>query len=193
MPGTDELWAVVNNRDNIAGARRPRRRRRRHAATGASGSTAYVDDHPVEPFIRVVEGGFYGWPFCNPNSDKGNRDDAVRPRLRAQPRRRRADCAKATPIDVGIQAHSAPLGLTFTQGTTAPDLGAVIALHGSWNRSTPTGYKVIHFPWTAAGPGEQLDLVTGWRERRAAGGAVRSTWPSTPTGRCWSATTAPAP
>jgi glucose/arabinose dehydrogenase len=35
-------------------------------------------------------------------------------------------------------------------------------MHGSWNRSTPSGYKVVHFPWTANGPGEQRDLATGW-------------------------------
>ena len=75
---------------------------------------------------------------------------------------RAADCATADPVDVGIQAHSAPLGLTFTQGTAAPDLGAVIALHGSWNRSVPTGYKVIHFPWANGRPGDQMDLATGW-------------------------------
>ena len=39
----------------------------------------------------------------------------------------------------------------------------MIALHGSWNRTERTGYKVIHFPWTADGPGEQADLVTGFR------------------------------
>ncbi len=67
----------------------------------------------------------------------------------------------------GIQAHSAPLGLTFLQDTNFPNLyrnGAVVGLHGSWNRTQKTGYKVVYFPWnsTKQVPGEQADLVNGW-------------------------------
>lgn len=42
--------------------------------------------------------------------------------------------------------------------------GAAIALHGSWNRTTPTGYKVVWFPWNQGTntPGAQQDLVSGW-------------------------------
>ena len=48
----------------------------------------------------------------------------------------------------------------------------MIALHGSWNRSVPTGYKVIHFAWDPATqrPTTQIDLVTGWLGRRAVWG-----------------------
>jgi len=161
VPGTGELWAVVNNRDNtlvpddrdVDGDGRGDRGRR---------IAAFVDNYPVEPFTKVVDGGFYGWPFCNPNADNGTRTMPYHRDYELNRDGRAADCAAATPIDVGIQAHSAPLGLTFTQGTKAPDLGAVIALHGSWNRRQPTGYKVIYFPWTPAGPGPQFDLVTGF-------------------------------
>jgi glucose/arabinose dehydrogenase len=161
VPGTGDLWVVVNNRDNtlvpddrdVDGDGRSDRGKR---------VTAFVDNYPVEPFTKVVDGGFYGWPFCNPNADNGTRAMPYHRDYELNRDGRAADCGKATPIDVGIQAHSAPLGLTFTQGTKAPDLGAVIALHGSWNRSQPTGYKVIYFPWTANGPGPQLDLATGW-------------------------------
>jgi glucose/arabinose dehydrogenase len=166
VPGTGDLWAVVNNRDNIRvpddrdvnGDGRSDRGRR---------VTGYVDNHPPEPFTRVQEGGFYGWPFCNPNPDRGLRDMPYDRDYELNRDGRAADCATATPIDVGIQAHSAPLGLTFTGGTAAPDLGAVIALHGSWNRSRPTGYKVIYFPWSSGGPGEQRDLATGFLDERA--------------------------
>jgi len=160
VPGTADLWAVVNNRDelpvpdsrDVDGDGRVDRGRK---------ITAYVDDHPPEPFVRVREGGWYGWPYCNPNSDDGLRDMPYDRDYDLNRDGRAADCATATRVDVGIQAHSAPLGLAFTQQTAAPDLGAVIALHGSWNRSRPTGYKVIHFPWRQ-GPGEQRDLATGW-------------------------------
>lgn len=159
-PGSGDLWVVVNNRDNLPV---PDDRDVDGDGRGDRGRkvTAYVDDHPPEPFTRVREGGFYGWPFCNPNSDKGLRNMPYDRDIELNPDGRAADCANATPIDIGIQAHSAPLGLTFTAGTPAPDLGAVIALHGSWNRSRPTGYKVIYFPWRG-GPGEQRDLATGW-------------------------------
>ena len=166
MPGTDELWAVVNNRDNILV---PDDRDADGDGKGDRGKhvDAYVDDHPPEPFIRVRQDGNYGWPFCNPSPDKGLRNMPYDRDYQFNRDGRALDCATATPVDVGIQAHSAPLGLTFTQDTAAPDVGAVVALHGSWNRTRPTGYKVIHFPWTADGPGEQADLVTGFQEGTA--------------------------
>jgi glucose/arabinose dehydrogenase len=161
LPGTDTLWIVVNNRDNI-----------RYPVEGSSDYgkllTSYVDNHPPDEFTRVRDGGNYGWPFCNPNQDTDagydampfdrdydlNRDGAV-------------DCSRMDRIDKGIQAHSAPLGLIFLQDTRFPDAyrnGAVTALHGSWNRSTKTGYKVVYFPWNQQTqlPGKQIDLVSGW-------------------------------
>jgi glucose/arabinose dehydrogenase len=157
VPGTDELWVVVNNRDNTLV---PDDRDADGDGRGDRGKrvTAFVDDYPVEPFTRVVEGGFYGWPFCNPNSDNGVRKMPFHRDYELNRDGTAADCAKATPIDVGLDAHSAPLGLTFTK------FGAVIAQHGSWNSSRPKGYKVIYFPWTPQGPGEQRDLVTGFLE-----------------------------
>lgn len=163
VPGTDELWVVVNNRDNTLV---PDDRDADGDGSGDKGRrvTAFVDDYPVEPFTRVVQDGNYGWPFCNPNSDNGVRKMPFHRDYELNRDGRAADCATATPIDVGLQAHSAPLGLTFTKGTKAPDLGAVIAQHGSWNRSSPSGYKVIYFPWTPSGPGEERVLVSGFLE-----------------------------
>ena len=48
--------------------------------------------------------------------------------------------------DVLIQSHSAPLGLVFYDCDRFPAeyLGdAFVSLHGSWNRSQPTGYKIV--------------------------------------------------
>ncbi|HEV7713172.1 MAG TPA: gluconolaconase [Asanoa sp.] len=149
-PGTHDLWVVVNNRDNII-----------DPATGKK-DTAYVDNHPPEEFIRIKQGGFYGWPFCNPDPSGGLRDMPYQRDYELNRDGAAADCATATPVDVGIQAHSAPLGLTFV-----PDLGAVVALHGSWNRSKPTGYKVINFPWDGGRPGDQHDLATGFLDSDA--------------------------
>ncbi|MDF1505525.1 hypothetical protein, partial [Roseisolibacter sp. H3M3-2] len=168
VPGTSALWAAVNNRDNIG---YPFHQDFTGDGTDDYGKilTAYVDDHPPEEFTRVVDGGNYGWPYCNPNPDTpAGLDDMPFDRdVQTNADGSRLDCATATRVSKGIQAHSAPLGLTFLQGTAAPMAwreGAAVALHGSWNRSTPTGYKVAYFPWDAAAqrPGAQQDLFAGW-------------------------------
>ena len=165
LPGTNELWAVVNQRDNI---RYPFKSGRAPYQSSDYGRVipSYVDDHPPEEFIHVKEGANYGWPFANPNPDHGmdrmpfdpdydtNRDWSQFPE------------GTFTRIDKGIPAHSAPLGFSFLQATKTPvpyRNGAVVALHGSWNRTRKTGYKIIFFPWLPGGePGTQVDLVTGW-------------------------------
>ena len=81
------------------------------------------------------------------------------------------NCNKMDRVTKGIQAHSAPLGLTFLQNIQAPASyrnGALIALHGSWNRTNKTGYKLIYFPWNASTQksGNLVDLVTGWLDNR---------------------------
>ncbi len=169
VPGTSALWAVVNNRDNIA---YPYHRDITGDGRDDYGQVvpAYVDDHPVEPFVRVEQGKFYGWPFCDPTQDtpSGMRDLPYDRDVQTNPDGR-VDCGAAERVDAAIPAHSAPLGLTFLQRTAVPTAlrtGAVVALHGSWNRTRRTGYKVVWFPWqptvTGGRPGAQQDLVTGW-------------------------------
>lgn len=166
VPGTNVLWVVVNNRDNIA---YPFQNDFDGNGTNDYGKvlSRYVDNHPPEEFTRVVDGGDYGWPFCNPNPDAGLDDMPFDRDVQTNADGARLDCARATRVSKGIQAHSAPLGLTFFQGTNVPAPygdGAAIAYHGSWNRTTRTGYKVVFFPWnaTTGRPGTQVDLVTGW-------------------------------
>ncbi len=169
VPGTGALWAVTNNRDQIAYPR--------HGDITGDGKDdygtvipAYVDDHPMEPFVRVEPGKFYGWPFCNATQDTaaGNRDMPFEPDAETNADGH-VNCAAAERIDLGIQAHSAPLGLTFLQRSAVPArlrAGAAVALHGSWNRTRRTGYKVVWFDWQGSvgggRPGTQRDLVTGW-------------------------------
>jgi glucose/arabinose dehydrogenase len=161
-PGTKKLWVVVNNRDNIAYPFKD--------GSGQYGKIipSYIDNHPPEEFTQVRDGGNYGWPFCNPNPDTASG-------LNNMPFDRdyqfnadgRVNCDAMDKIDKGIQAHSAPLGLTFLQNTNFPSLysnGVVVGLHGSWNRQKKTGYKIAYFPWdsTTNTPGDQIDLVSGW-------------------------------
>ena len=164
IPGTSTLWVVVNNRDNIP-----------YPFNDGSGNygrvfSGYVDNHPPDEFTRVRDGGDYGWPFCNPNPDTPNGLVDMPFDLDYDMNRAgTVNCGAMDRINRGIQAHSAPLGLTFFQNTAAPELyraGAGVALHGSWNRTLKTGYKVAFFPWDALTqlPGDQVDLVTGWAD-----------------------------
>jgi len=164
IPGTNTLWVAVNNRDDIA-----------YPFNDGSGNygrvfSGYVDDHPPDELTRVRDGGNYGWPFCNPNPDTpSGLVDMPFDRDYQMNQNGAVDCAAMDRINRGIQAHSAPLGLTFFQNTNAPDTyrpGAAAALHGSWNRSQKTGYKVAYFAWDALTqlPGDQVDLVSGWAD-----------------------------
>ncbi|MBC8104786.1 MAG: hypothetical protein H7Z41_19600 [Cytophagales bacterium] len=168
LPATNELWVVVNNRDNIGYPF--------HNDWDGDGADdygrvmqSYVDNHPPEEFTRVRDGGNYGWPFANPNPDTANGFDNMPFDLDVQ-NNANAQYGTADSFDritKGIQAHSAPLGLIFTQGTnfaTPYREGALTALHGSWNRAIKTGYKVVYFPFDTdtQTPGPQVDFVTGF-------------------------------
>jgi glucose/arabinose dehydrogenase len=114
------------------------------------------DDLPPDYLTHVEEDGFYGWPYAywGPHEDprrKGERPDLV---------------AKTITPDFAVGAHTASTGLAFTTGTkmAAPfNEGALIAQHGSWNRSKLAGYKVIYVPFKngEAIDGEK-DFLTGF-------------------------------
>ncbi len=132
-PGTEELWATNNGRDFLG------------------------DDQPPETVNRITAAGLdFGWPRCHAGR-------IVDPEFGSPDA-----CAGVTAPVVEMQAHSAPLGLAFSQGQPtgfpAPyDSGLFVAFHGSWNRSQPTGYKVVFIPLNAAEPGVVQDFATGWR------------------------------
>jgi glucose/arabinose dehydrogenase len=162
-PGTSQLWIVVNNRDQIPYPF--------NDGTGNYGRVfaGYVDDHPPEEFIKVRDGGNYGWPYCNPNPNTPVGYDNMPFDLDYDTNRNgTVNCATMDRVTKGIQAHSAPLGLTFLVGTQFPTPyrdGVVIPLHGSWNRSVKTGYKLAFFSWdlgTQMPTGPAVDLVRGW-------------------------------
>jgi len=116
-----------------------------------------LGDNLVPDYITEVRAGaFYGWPYAyighheDPRR-KGERSDLV---------------ARAIVPSLLIQSHSAPLGITFYDGKMFPAAyrgGAFVALHGSWNRSERTGYKVIFVPFRNGEPaGGYDDFVIGW-------------------------------
>jgi mono/diheme cytochrome c family protein len=103
----------------------------------------------------VVQGGFYGWPFANgnrvPDPDFGAGHEA--------------EIARSRPPVHGFRPHNAPLGMTFVRGENAPaELrgAALVALHGSWNRTQKDGYKVVSLHWGPDGVISERDFLTGF-------------------------------
>ena len=114
------------------------------------------DNIPSEYATPIKEGSFYGWPWYY----IGNHID---PRHQDIP----SDLAgKVMDPDVLLEAHSAPLGMTFYESHHfPPDYkgSAFIALHGSWNRSILAGYKVIRLIFkNGKAIGEYEDFMTGF-------------------------------
>jgi len=164
-PGTNDLWVVVNNRDNVAYPH--------HGDWDGDGRDdfgkviqSYVDAHPPDLLTQVKDGGNYGWPFCNANPDRGLDDMPYDRDVQMNLDGTRFDCSKATHATKGIAAHSAPLGLSFLQAPKLPAPyrnGFAVALHGCWNCSKLNGHKIVFYPLDADGkPGDGIDLVTGW-------------------------------
>lgn len=114
------------------------------------------DDVPPDYVTRVRQGAFYGWPWYYIGANEDPRRRGERPDLKG----------KITVPDVLIQAHSASLQMTFYEGAQFPAeyRGNIFAAeHGSWNRSKPTGYKVIRVIVKDGVPtGEYEDFATGF-------------------------------
>ena len=114
------------------------------------------DDLVPDYLTSVKDGDFYGWPFSYYGQHVDTRVKEQRPDL----------VAKAKAPDYALGAHTASLGLVFYRGAAFPSRyqgGAFIGQHGSWNRSTPAGYKVIFVPFNAGQPsGPPEDVLTGF-------------------------------
>lgn len=132
-----ELWSVDNGRDLLG------------------------DDLPPEEVNVLTKGAHYGWPYCYGNG-------VVNPEFPTQA----GLCATNTTFPrYNMQAHSAPLGLAFNPSlygakSTLPmslKQYLFIAFHGSWNRSLPTGYKLVTID-TSDNQAEPIDFITGWQD-----------------------------
>jgi glucose/arabinose dehydrogenase len=117
---------------------------------------ALGDNVPFDYATHVEEGAFYGWPWYYIGNHEDPRHAGARPDL----------AGKATIPDVLFQAHSAPLNIAFYQSDAfGPDYkgSAFVTLHGSWNRGTRTGYKVVRLIFKDGKPtGEYEDFMTGF-------------------------------
>jgi glucose/arabinose dehydrogenase len=124
------------------------------------------DDAPPCELNRIERGGFYGWPVAYG-------DRVADPDLGAG---REAEIARSIPPAHPFGAHNAPLGIAFVRGTDAPPAlrgAALVALHGSWNRTRKDGYEVVSLHWSAGGAIEERPFLTGFvRDERALGRPV---------------------
>ena len=104
----------------------------------------------------VRDGGFYGWPYSYYGQNVDVRVKPQNPEL----------VAKAIAPDYALGAHTAPLGLASSVGTTLPAAfknGMFIGQHGSWNRQPHSGYKVIFVAFSDGKPvGLPVDVLTGF-------------------------------
>ncbi len=112
------------------------------------------DETPPDYLTSVQEGGFYGWPYSYWG---GTVDD----RVPQDP----ASVARAITPDYALGGHTASLGLCWVPAGTLPGFpdGMAIGQHGSWNRSTLSGYKLIFVPFENGRPsGPARDILTGF-------------------------------
>jgi len=112
------------------------------------------DDVPPDELNRIEAGGFYGWPYVHGN---GVPDPEYGARY----------VGEAKPIDPvhDFRPHNAPLGIHFLRAAGLPpdyQRSALVALHGSWNRTTPDGYKVVRLRWSDDGAIAESDFLTGF-------------------------------
>jgi glucose/arabinose dehydrogenase len=150
-PKTNAVWVTVNGRDWLG------------------------DDLPPEVIVDLGKnGGDGGWPYCY--------GDRVPDPNFTKPGDNR--CQSVLPPKVQMQAHSAPLGLAFYEGAMFPAEyrnNIFVALHGSWNRGVPTGYKVVRVKLDDQGQpqGGAEDFITGWL---ALGEKKKGRWMGRPVG-----------
>jgi glucose/arabinose dehydrogenase len=136
QPGTGDLWCTTNERDGLG------------------------DNLVPDYSTRVKEGGYYGWPWYYMGNHEDPRHAGERPDL----------AGKTITPDVLYQPHSASLGLVFYAASSgrsafpAEYVGDGFAVfHGSWNRSSRTGHKVVRVPMKDGAPtGEYQDFMVGF-------------------------------
>jgi glucose/arabinose dehydrogenase len=113
------------------------------------------DETPPDYLTSVRDGGFYGWPYCYWGRTVDDRV-AQDPTL----------VASAITPDYALGGHTASLGLCWLPAGTLPGFdqdGMAIGQHGSWNRSTLSGYRVVFVPFQDGKPsGPPRDILSGF-------------------------------
>jgi len=91
------------------------------------------DDLPPDSVHKAPEAGLhFGYPHCHAGAPDPDFNEGM-------------DCSTFAPAELKFPAHTAVLGMEFYTGNMFPEEyrgRAFFAEHGSWNRSTPVGYRV---------------------------------------------------
>jgi glucose/arabinose dehydrogenase len=147
------VWTAVNNRDNVADPQ------------AGLVDPEYINDHPPEAVAKLTPGRELGWPYCNP--DGGPANLAFIRDVQTNSDGGKLDCASLPRVEQSLGAHAAPLGMSFTAGVLPQPYvsGALVGVHGSWNRQPPQAPEVSFFPWQSGQLGNQQTLVGGFQAR----------------------------
>lgn len=135
-PVTKQVWATENGRDNLG------------------------DNVPPDEINIIQDGHNYGWPDFYGKNIQDKQFDPITYPPGQNP------VAGMTPSYIDLQAHSAPLGLAFVTAANWPadyKDNLLVSFHGSWNRTVPTGDKIVRIKLDRQGNYLGIeDFITGW-------------------------------
>jgi len=117
------------------------------------------DEEQVEELNRIEQGKQYGWPYVYGNNGKNPKDEP--PGEISHDEWARLSAGPA----LGYRAHSAPMQMQFYTGAQFPPEyrgDAFVAMHGSWNRETPSGYEVVRIRFKNGTPVAIEPFMTGF-------------------------------
>jgi len=117
------------------------------------------DEQQQEELNVIKEGGFYGWPYIYGDGRYNPHPRPMGDTTYAQ------ILAKTTLPVLQYEAHAAPLGMIFYTGSQFPaeyQNDAFVTMRGSWNRTKPSGYKVVRIHFENGKPVSSQDFVTGF-------------------------------
>jgi glucose/arabinose dehydrogenase len=120
------------------------------------------DDQPPDELNHLTKvGEHFGFPFCHGNGLRDPEHNAGHA------------CGEFTPPARELGPHVAAIGMRFYTGRMFPEKyrgGVFIAEHGSWNRSTPIGYRVTFVKIENGRATSYEPFAAGWLKGGAASG-----------------------
>ena len=120
------------------------------------------DESPACELNKVDhEGSFYGFPYKHAMNVIDPEFGSLKPGFQF-----------IDPI-AELGAHVAPTGMTFYEGDMFPEFknNIFITLHGSWNRSSKVGYKLIRVSLDDKGNVKTIqDFISGWLRNEKVSG-----------------------